>query len=120
MYVLVQAVVTGCGNSAAPAVGLHALGHGVPPYRGSQQPRRLQALGTVLGQQEGAAEGGEKPLSSQQLLYFQPLELGQLSLGTGGLLFWGCLRSSLFIAGVSTAAASANKRDLKLPSRHEG
>ena len=56
----------------------------------------------------------------QWLFYFQPLELGQLSLGTGGLLFWGCLHSSLFIAGISTAAASVNKQDLKLPSRHEG
>lgn len=44
MYVLVRAVVTGCGNSAAPIVGLRAMGHGVTPYWGS--PAATEAAGT--------------------------------------------------------------------------
>ena len=52
MYVLLQAVVTGCENSAAPLVGLHALGYGVPLYWGfpsSHGGCRYRGAGTKLG-----------------------------------------------------------------------
>lgn len=44
MYVLVRAVVTGCGNSAALLVEPYAWGYRVPPYWGS--PAATEAAGT--------------------------------------------------------------------------
>lgn len=80
-----------------------------------------ETASTRGGQQKGGVRRGAKHLSLPWLFYSRPLELGQLSLGTGGFFCWGCLYSScLFIAAVSAAVVSINKQDLKLPSSYEG